>query len=159
MQEEPVSKTQRKAEMHALQALGVKLLGLSAPRLDALGLPDELADALREARRITSHEARRRQLQYIGRLMRDLDAEPIRAALAEQEGQSATARARQQRIEQWRARLLADDAALTEFARLHAGADLQALRTLIRNARREVASAQPPRAQRELFRRLREAIA
>lgn len=159
MQEEPFSKTKRKAEMHELQALGAALLELPAAQLDALGLPETLAGALREAHRISSHEGRRRQLQYIGRLMRDVDAEPIRAALAAQQGHSAAARARHVRLEQWRTRLLADDAALTEFAREHAGADLQALRTLIRNARKEIAAARPPRAQRELFRRLREAVA
>lgn len=157
MHEAPVSKTRRKAEMHALQLLGERLLALAPAQRDALGLPETLDAALREAQRITHREARRRQLQYIGRLMRDLDAAPIRAALAESEGRSASARARQQRLEQWRTRLLADDAALTEFARQHATADLQTLRALIRNARREIAHARPPRAQRELFRRLREA--
>ena len=70
--------------------------------------------------------------------------------------QSATVRARQKRLEQWRERLIADDAALTEFASEHAGADLQAMRTLIRNARKEIAESKPPRAQRELFRVLRD---
>jgi len=159
MQEEPLSKTKRKAEMLGLQALGAALLEQPEAQLDALGLPEALAAALREARRITSHEGKRRQLQYIGRLMREVDAEPIRAALAAQQGRSASARAKHLRLEQWRARLLADDAALTEFAREYAGADLQALRTLIRNARKEIAAARPPRAQRDLFRLLREAVA
>ena len=158
MLEDTDSKTKRKAEMHALQALGATLLELPAAKLDSLGLPDNLAVALRDARRISSHEARRRQMQYIGRLMRDLDAEPIRAALAERDGHSTVARARQIRLERWRARLLEDDEALTQFAHEHAGADLQALRTLIRNARKELAEARPPRAQRELFRRLRESV-
>ena len=159
MEEESFSKTKRKAEMLELQALGVTLLELPAAQLDVLGLPEVLASALREARRISSHEGKRRQLQYIGRLMRAVDAEPIRVALAAVEGRSAAARARQRRLEQWRARLLADDGALTEFAHEHAGADLQALRTLIRNARKEIAAARPPRAQRELFRLLRESVA
>jgi ribosome-associated protein len=159
MQEETFSKTKRKAEMLELQALGATLLDLPAAQLDALGLPEVLASALREARRISSHEGKRRQLQYIGRLMRAVDAEPIRVALAAIEGRSAAARARQRRLEQWRARLLADDAALTEFAHEHAASDLQALRTLIRNARKEIAAARSPRAQRELFRLLRESVA
>ena len=83
-------------------------------------------------------------------------AKPVRAALAEIAGQSAAARARQRRLEQWRERLIGDDGALTEFASQHAGADLQALRALIRNARREIVEGRPPRAQRELFRFLRE---
>ena len=159
MHEEPVSKTKRKNEMLELQTLGATLLALPETQLAEIELPHALVAALREARRITSREGKRRQLQYIGRLMRQVDAEPIRVALAAIEGRSAAARARQRRLEQWRTRLLADDAALTEFAHEHAGTDLQGLRTLIRNARKEIAAARPPRAQRELFRRLRESIA
>ena len=76
------SKSQRKKEVHALQDLGVELVALSDERLAALELPERLRDAVMEARRITAREARRRQLQYIGKLMRKVDAEPIRAALA-----------------------------------------------------------------------------
>jgi ribosome-associated protein len=160
MDDDFVSKTKRKQQMHELQALGAALLELPPSQLDALGLDAGLAQALREARAITSHEARRRQVQYIGRLMREVDPEPIRAALAEVAGNSAAARARQKRLEQWRARLIEDDTALTEFAREAAPgrADLQALRTLIRNARREIEENRPPRAQRELFRLLRESL-
>ncbi len=157
MEEQFVSKTKRKHEMHALQALGSTLLELPPSQLDALDIPEELAEAVREARRISSHEAKRRHLQYIGRLMRKVDPDPIRTAVAEIQGRSAAARARHRRIEQWRDRLLDDDQTLTEFAREHAGADLQALRTLIRNARREIAGKRAPHAQRELFRLLREA--
>jgi ribosome-associated protein len=156
MQAEFLSKTKRKLEMLELQSLGVALVELPPGQLDTLALPTALAVAVREARRITSHEARRRQLQYIGRLMREVDPEPIRAALAARAGQSTAARARQFRLEAWRNRLLADDAALTEFTRENAATDLQALRTLIRNARREIAEGRPPRAQRDLFRLLRE---
>jgi ribosome-associated protein len=160
MDGEFVSKTKRKQQMHELQALGAALLELPPAQLDALGLDDGLAQALREAHAITSHEARRRQVQYIGRLMRELDPEPIRAALAEVAGSSAAARARHKRLEQWRARLIEDDTALTEFAREAAPgrAELQALRALIRNARREIEENRPPRAQRELFRLLRESL-
>ena len=156
MQPEFVSKTQRKREMHALQALGAALVALPPAQLESLPLPEELADAVREAHRIASHEAKRRHMQYIGRIMREVDAEPIRAALEDLQGRSGAARARHRRIEQWRDRLLADDAALTEFASEHAHADLQALRTLIRNARAEIASRRAPHAQRALFRALRE---
>lgn len=156
MQDEYVSKSQRKREMQELQALGNALTALAPGQLDALALPEPLAGAVREAQRISSHEAKRRQLQYIGKLMRQVDPEPIRAALAAIEGQSAAARARHQRLERWRERLLADDSALTEFAREHGRADLQALRAAIRNARNEITGGRPPRAQRELFRLLRE---
>jgi len=156
MEAEIVSRTKKKREVEELQKLGATLIELPAVQLDALGLPAALLAAVREAQRITSHEARRRQVQFIGKVMRRIDPEPVRAAVAAIAGQSAVARARQKRLEQWRGRLIADDAALTAFAGEHAGADLQELRTLIRNARKEIAQGKPPRAQRELFRVLRD---
>ncbi|HZD20263.1 MAG TPA: ribosome biogenesis factor YjgA [Burkholderiales bacterium] len=155
MHEEPVSKTQRKKEMHALQALGVALVELGDAQLDALELPEALDSAIRAARRIKSHEGKRRQLQYIGRLMRDVDPLPIRAQLDALAGQSAAAAARHRRLEALRERLIDDDGALTDYVASHAGADLQALRTLIRNARREQQEGRTPRAYRELFRLLK----
>ncbi len=141
--------------MHELQALGVALVELADVQLEALGLPEELAVAVREAKRIRSHEGKRRQLQYIGRLMREVDPEPIRAQLDAIAGQSAQAAARHRRLEALRERLIGDDGALTDYVAAHAGADLQALRTLIRNARREQQEGRPPRAYRELFRLLK----
>jgi len=139
-----------------LQALGVALVRLADAQLEAIAMPEKLRDALREAKRIKSHEAKRRHLQYIGRLMRDVDPAPLRARLAEIEGTSAQATARHRRLEAWRERLLADDEALTAFAAEYPGGDIQALRTLIRNARKEQAAGKPPRAYRELFRVLKE---
>ena len=156
MEAEFVSRTKKKLQAEELQKLGAALVALPAVTLDALELPAELLAAVREAQRITSHEGRRRQVQFIGKVMRRIDADPVRAAVAAIAGQSAAASARQKRLEQWRERLIADDAALTEFASEHAGADLQAMRTLIRNARKEIAESRPPRAQRELFRILRD---
>jgi len=153
-----VSRTKKKHQVEELQKLGATLIELPAAQLDALGLPAELLAAVLAAQRITSHEARRRQVQFIGKVMRRIDPEPVRAAVAAIGNKSATARARQKRLEQWRERLIADDAALTEFAGTHASADLQAMRTIIRNARREIAEAKPPRAQRELFRLIREFV-
>ena len=141
--------------MHELQALGVALVRLSDAQLAATHLPHELREAVLEARRIKSNEAKRRQMQYIGRLMRELDPAPIRAQLAALEGHSAQANARHRRLEIWRERLLADDEALTAFAAEHPGADIQAVRTLIRNARKEAKEGKPPRASRELFRVLK----
>jgi len=155
--EERVSKTRRKQEMHALQSLGAALVRLTDAQLASMQLPDDLARAVQEARKLASREARRRQMQYIGRLMRELDPEPIRARLADIEGSSAAATARHRRMEQWRIRLLEDDAALTDFARIYPGVDLQTLRTLIRNARREQKEGRPPHAFRELYRLLRAA--
>ena len=157
MQDEIASKTQRKRAMHELQALGVALVDLPEAQLAALELPEALAAAVADARRMTQHGARRRQLQFIGKLMRAIDSEPIRAQLAALRGQSAQAAAQHRRLEGWRARLLDDDAALTVFAEAFPAADLQALRTAIRNARKEQAEAKPPRAYREIFRLLREA--
>ena len=138
--------------MHELQSLGVALVRLSESQLELMNLDDELRDAVMEAKGIKSHEAKRRQMQYIGRLMRDVDPAPIRARLAALEGTSAQANARHRRMEAWRERLLGDDSALTAFAAEYPGADLQVLRTLIRNARKEASLGKPPRAYRELFR-------
>jgi len=154
--QEIVSKTRKKREMHELQALGAALAELSESQLKEMRLGEDLLEALLEAKRIRSHEAKRRQMQYIGRLMREVDPAPIRSRLAELEGSSAQATARHRRLETWRERLLDDDEALTAFAAEHPGADLQALRTLIRNARKEQKESKPPRAYRELFRVLKE---
>jgi len=159
MQDEIVSKTQQKRAMLELQALGVALVELPQARLSTMQLPAALAAAIAEARRMTRHEAKRRQLQYIGKLMRSIDAQPIREQLAALRGESAQAAAQHRRLEAWRSRLLADDGALTAFAEEFPRADLQALRAAIRNARKEQAAAKPPRAYRELFRLLREAAA
>jgi len=142
--------------MHELQALGAALVGLPEAQLQEMRLDQRLLEAVLEAKRITAHEGKRRQIQYIGRLMRDVDAEPIRARMAELEGSSAQASARHRRLEAWRERLIADDEALTAFAAEHPGADLQALRALIRNARKEAKEGKPPRAFRELFRILKD---
>ena len=153
---EIVSRTKKKQQVEELQKLGAALIELPAATLDALDLPAQLLTAVKDAQRFTSHGARRRQVQFIGKIMRKIDPEPVRAAVAAITNLSATARARQKRMEQWRERLIADDAALTEFAGAHASADLQAMRTIIRNARKEIAEGKPPRAQRELFRLIRE---
>jgi ribosome-associated protein len=154
--QEIVSKTRRKREMLELQALGVALAELSEAQLRSMALGEDLLAALLEAKRIKSHEAKRRQMQYVGRLMRSIDPAPIRGRLAELEGSSAQATARHRRLETWRERLIAGDEALTAFAAEHPGADLQVLRTLIRNARKETSLGRPPRSYRELFRVLKD---
>jgi ribosome-associated protein len=156
MQDETVSKTRRKKEMLERQALGVALVELPASQLLEMSLEDRLREAVIEARRITSHEARRRQMQYIGRLMREIDPAPVRARLEAISSGSAQSAARHRRLEAWRERLLADDEALTEFAAAFPGADLQALRALLRNARKEMKEGKPPRAYREVFRLLKD---
>ncbi len=151
MQDEIVSKTRRKREMLERQALGVALVELPESQLLEMSLEERLREAVIEARCITSHEARRRQMQYIGRLMREIDPAPIRARLEALSSGSAQSAARHRRLEAWRERLLADDAALTAFATEHPSADFQALRVLIRNSRKQLAQGNRARAYRELF--------
>ncbi|KWA27437.1 hypothetical protein WL27_27900 [Burkholderia multivorans] len=148
------SKSQLKREMHALQELGQALVDLPKDALKRMPMPEDLADAVREARRITDHEGKRRQLQYVGRVMRSLtddETAALRTALDAQRGVNKAATARLHWIERMRERLLADDAALTEFIRQYPDADVQEGRTLIRNARKEAQLGKPPRYFRELF--------
>ena len=122
------SKSQLKREMEALQKLGEELVALPQDQLAALPLPDTLRDAVQLARRITSHGALKRQRQYIGRLMRELDAEPIRIRLDELRGTDLAMKARFRENQRWRDRLLAEgDAALAEFLARHPQADRQHL--------------------------------
>lgn len=148
------SKSQLKREMHALQVLGQALVDLPKDALKRMPMPEDLADAVLEARRITDHEGKRRQLQYVGRVMRSLtddEMAALRTALDAQRGVNKAATARLHWIERTREQLLGDDNALTEFIRQHPAADVQEGRTLIRNARREAQLDKPPRYYRELF--------
>ncbi|TSA18058.1 MAG: DUF615 domain-containing protein [Betaproteobacteria bacterium] len=154
--DEPASKTRKKKDMLALQKLGVQLVELNQQQLESMQLPEDLLLAVLEARRLTKHEARRRQMQYIGRVMRDIDPEPIRDRLAKWQGQGREHTAQLHTLERWRDELLAGDPALARFLEAFPSADSQQLRTLIRNARREQAAALPPKSYRELFRVLRE---
>jgi len=146
------SKSQRKREMAAMQTLGASLLRLSAAELARIELPEKLREAIAEAARIGSHEARRRHLQYIGRLMRQVDPEPLRAAIDDATGASKQAVALMHRCERLRDRLLADDAALAEVVAELPGADVQQLRSTIRAARREHEQGRPPKHARALYR-------
>jgi ribosome-associated protein len=150
------SKSQRKRDMHALQALGVELAKLRRDQLQHIELPQELLEAIEFAHRVTSHEARRRHMQYLGKLMRQVDADAVRAAMDRVTGDSRAAVARMHLAERWRDRLIADDAALTEYVAEHPSADVQWLRSAIRAARREAATQHAPRHARELYRWLHE---
>jgi len=152
------SKTQRKKDMTALQALGVRLTRLNGAQLQQVDLPERLREAIEAARRITAHEARRRQMQYIGKLMRGVDAGPIEQALEQLGGESQAAIALMHRCERWRDRLLAEDDALTALLDESPVDDVQSLRALIRAARRERDAGQPPRHARELYRWLHERL-
>ena len=153
---EKPSKSAVKRAINDLQALGAELVELSRDQLKKVDLPDDLRDAVRDAQRITQHEAHRRQLQYIGKLMRSIDPAPIRAALDEINGLSVAATARMHALERLRLRFLEDEKVISEIAAAHPDADLQYLRQLRRNALKEQELDKPPRAFRELFRVLRE---
>ena len=153
------SKTRRKAEMHALQDLGEAMVRLTPARLAALALPERLADAIAEARQITRWEARRRQMQFIGRLMRDVDPLPIQARLAQWEGAPNAEKARLAHVERWRTRLLSEGDALDRLCVEHPHADRSRLEALVTRVRDERAHGQPPHAYRELFRTLNALLA
>ncbi|MEQ1772694.1 MAG: ribosome biogenesis factor YjgA [Burkholderiales bacterium] len=153
------SKTQRKNDAHALQTLGAALVALNRERLSQIDLPESLRDAVLAAQRITAHEGRRRQLQFIGKLMRNVDPAPIQARLDEWNSVSKEQIAHLHHIERWRDRLLAEPGALGELATEFPHADLQQLRTLIRNTQREREQSKPPKNYRALFQSLRELMA
>lgn len=157
--EEPPSKSELKRRSEELQKLGEQLIRLPQAELDALPLDEKLRDAVEAARSISKRGALLRQRQYIGRVMRDIDAEPIREALARRR-ETDRKRARQEHaVERWRDRLLLDEPdAWTELAGRISPATLRQLRTLARQARAEQNAARPPAAFRQLFRRLREAL-
>lgn len=153
----PVSKTRRKREMQALRNLGEELLSFDGKALQKLGLPDKLLEALHTATRIKSHGARRRQLQYIGKLMRQVDTAPIEAAVHAQRHQETTHTREFHLLEELREALITGgDAALVTVLKHFPLADRQRLRKLARQAGREHEDNQPPKAARTLFRYLRE---
>ena len=152
----PLSKTRRKQQMEELQALGEELVELSADRIKKIDLPETLRDAVSAAQRMTRpDEARRRQMQYIGKLMRGVDVEPLRSALAELRGESASETARLHRLERWRSELIADEKVLHEIATLYPAVDLQHLRSLRRAALKEAEQNKPARSSRAIFQLLK----
>jgi len=157
--DEPLSKTKRKAAMDELQFIGGSLIELPKEKLAKLDLPEILLDAIREAKRITANGATRRQLQYIGKLMRSVDTAPILDQLQRWEGKHTAENAYFHRLENWRTRLIADESVLSDFMLQYPSVDSQQIRTLIRNARREEAAGKPPKSSRELFKLLREITA
>jgi ribosome-associated protein len=154
-----VSKTKLKAEADAQQAIGKKLIDLPKDKLLKLALPEALFDAVVEAKRLTANGATRRQLQYIGRLMRDTDSAPIVEQLSRWEGKHDEENARFHLLERWRDRLIGDSGSsvLQELVSLYPQIDIQLVRTLIRNAQKETLANKPPKSSRELFKLLREA--
>ena len=156
----PPSKTKIKKQMHELRDLGVELTELGKDQLAQLALPDNLRDAIREAKNINKFGAQRRQMQYIGKLMREVDTAPILAKLDAWKGISQQHIGYMHQLERWRDRLLESDSALTELLAAYPqepsqGADAQRLRTLIRNAQKEMEAGTPPKNFREIFQVLR----
>jgi ribosome-associated protein len=145
------SKTKQKEAMQELRDLGAELVELPVSQLKRINLPEDLFTAVREAQKITAHGAHKRQLQYIGKLMRRTDDEPIRAGLALLRGESSAETARLHRLERMRTRLLEDETVLSEIAATWPGADLQHLRQLRRNTLKEQEAGKPPKSFRAIF--------
>jgi ribosome-associated protein len=157
--EEGKSKTQIKKEMHALQALGEELLALSPAARAKIPMPADLADALVLADKLTKkHEALRRHIQFIGKLMRSIDLEPIERALAVVRNTNQAATRKFHLVEDWRDKLISDANAQTAFIEQYPSIDIQQLRTLIRNAKKEAEKQQHGKAYRELFQLIKPAI-
>jgi ribosome-associated protein len=154
-----ISKTQRKKQMHDVQSLGVALTKLSPEQLARLDMPETLRDAILEAKRFTKHEAIRRQAQYIGRIMRNMDVEPLAAQLAAMHAPTNRDTALFHLAEQWRTDILADPATtIARFVSEFPGIDARALAALAEKARAERDAERAPKHYRELFHTLNAAI-
>jgi ribosome-associated protein len=152
----PLSKSQRKRDALALQALADELVRLSPSQLDSVPLTRDLLDAVTNAQ-VLSRGAYRRQVRYLGRLLRDTNVAPIRDAVDAHHGANHEERARLKRLERWRERLMEEgDAAVAALLDEFPGANPQRLRQLLRDARKEREAGKPPRKFRQLFRFLRE---
>jgi ribosome-associated protein len=154
-----ISKSQLKRESHALQSLGEELVQLNREQLRKFALPDDLLQAVTLAQSIKAHGAKKRQLQYIGKLMRTIDVDPIKQALDDLKGISAQSIATQHKIEQWRQRLIDEgNDALQTLLTEYPDVDRQRIRQLLRSVQKEAQNNRPPKAFRELFKYLREYI-
>lgn len=153
------SKSQLKREMTALQKIGEELIAQPRDRVKKVPMPEDLLDAILHCQSIKDHEGRRRQLQFVGKKMRALEAEEVAAiqkAIESWKGASKAETAAMHLLERKREKLLADDQALTTLLAEHPELDAQHLRTLIRNARKEQAENKPPKAYREIFQILKQ---
>ncbi|NVM75586.1 ribosome-associated protein [Duganella sp. SG902] len=153
------SKSEMKRQSDALQKLGQTLVDAPRDRVKKVPMPEDVLDAILECQGITNHEGRRRQLQFIGKKMRTLDADEvavIQKAIDSWKGASKAETAAMHALERRREKLLADDNALTALLGEAPHLDVQHLRTLIRNARKEQAENKPPKAYREIFQILKQ---
>lgn len=155
--DEGPSRSQLKREAEALQDLGLALVELPPNKYNRIDMPDNLREAINLARRITAHGGKRRQLQFIGKLMRNLDAEPIRAQLEAFQHKDRRAAQQFHQLEQLRDQLIdVGDTAIGDILERYPHADRQHLRQLIRQAQQERDKNKPPAAARSLFKYLRE---
>jgi ribosome-associated protein len=148
------SKSQLKREMADLQKLGAELVDEPRDRVKRMEMPEDVREAILMCQTIKDHEGRRRQLQYVGKKMRTLEPEEvavIQKTLEVWRGQSKASVAATHALERQREKLLKDDSYLTELLSLHPHLDAQQLRTLIRNAKKELAENKPPKAYREIY--------
>jgi ribosome-associated protein len=153
------SKSQLKREMDALQKLGESLVNEPRDRVKRVPMPEDVREAILECQQIKDHEGRRRQMQYVGKKMRTLEADEIaiiQKTIDSWHGASKAETAAMHALERRREKLLADDQALTELLNRHPDVDVQHMRTLIRNARKEQAENKPPKAYREIFQILKQ---
>ena len=153
------SKSELKRQSTELQKLGEQLIEAPRDRVKRVPMPDDLRDAILMCQTITNHEGKRRQVQFVGKLMRSLDEEEVAVIQRTIESWKGTSRAEAaalHALERRRDKLLADDKALTQLLEEHPELDVQHLRTLIRNARKEQAESKPPKAYREIFQILKD---
>lgn len=153
------SKSQLKRDMTALQKMGAELIAQPRERVKKVPMPEDVLEAILMCQTIKDHEGRRRQLQFVGKKMRTLEPEEvalIQKTIDSWKGSSKAETAAMHLLERKREKLLADDGALTTLLAEHPELDVQHLRTLIRNARKEVAENKPPKAYREIFQILKQ---
>jgi ribosome-associated protein len=153
------SKSELKRQSNELQKLGEQLIDAPRDRVKRVQMPENVRDAILVCQTITNHEGRRRQLQYVGKMMRTLDEEEvavIQRTIESWKGASKAETASLHALERRRDKLLADDKALTQLLEEHPQLEAQHLRTLIRNARKEQAENKPPKAYREIFQILKD---
>lgn len=153
------SKSELKRQMTALQKMGQELVDSARDRVKRVPMPEDVRDAILECQTITNHEGRRRQMQFVGKKMRTLDEAEvalIQKTIDSWKGASKSETAAMHSLERKREKLLAKDEALTELMAENPELDVQHLRTLIRNARKEQAENKPPKAYREIFQILKE---
>ena len=153
------SKSELKRQSNELQKLGEQLIDAPRDRVKRVEMPEDIKEAILVCQTITNHEGRRRQLQFVGKKMRTLDEEEvaiIQRTIESWKGASKAETASLHALERRRDKLLADDKALTVLLEEHPELDVQQLRTLIRNARKEQAENKPPKAYREIFQILKD---